>query len=67
MFCIFIKWEELFNIINKLIDTNYQLYLEIALSINKELFESKSIPYSVYKYTEDNLIKKSQLYKEDNN
>ena len=34
------------------------LYIEIALAINRDMFESKYIPYKIYQITEDALLKK---------
>lgn len=43
---------------NKLINSKYQIYLEIALIINNNLYTSKKINYSMYKTTENTLLKK---------
>ena len=35
-----------------------QIILEVALILNKELFDEKKITYRVYKFTEENILKK---------
>ena len=38
---------------------NYQnITLNIALKINKELYDENKISYKMFKYTEENLLKK---------
>ena len=36
---------------------NKEIILNIALSLNKELFSENKISYKMYKYTEENLLK----------
>ena len=43
------------------INSYKEIYLEIALSINKEIYESNYIPYHIYKSTEEELLKKLNL------
>lgn len=43
---------------NIVFETKYQIYLELALVINKEMYEKKEIPYYVFKFAEDELLKK---------
>ena len=46
-------------IINQnVINSKMNLYIEIALAINRDMFESKYIPYKIYQITEDALLKK---------
>ena len=35
---------------------NKEIILEIALSLNKELFNENKISYKIFKYTEDNIL-----------
>ena len=35
-----------------------KLILELSLFINKKLFEEEKISYRLFKYTEDNILKK---------
>ena len=47
------------NIKNKKnIDSNNQLYIELALAINKQMYDDNEIPYNIFKITEDTLLKK---------
>ena len=39
---------------------NNRIYLEIALLINKELYEENRISYQVYKWVENNLYKEME-------
>lgn len=41
-----------------LINSSKEIYLEIALSINKEMYASNYIPYHIFKTTEEELLKK---------
>ena len=36
---------------------NKEIILNVALSLNKELFAENKISYKMYKYTEENLLK----------
>lgn len=36
---------------------NKEIILNVALSLNKELYEENKISYKMYKYTENNLLK----------
>ncbi len=45
-------------IINRLFNSKYEIYLEIALIVNKNMYDSLLIPYNIYKITEDNILKK---------
>lgn len=42
--------------VHKKIDSKYEIYLEIALIINKSLYNDKKISYHIYKMTEDKLL-----------
>ena len=42
-----------------------EIYLEIALAINRDMFESKYIPYKIYQVAEDTLLRKVKCAKED--
>ena len=48
--------DKLSNICNIKIK-NKEILLEIALTINKELFNENKISYKTYKYTEENILK----------
>lgn len=43
---------------NKKINSKEEIYLRIALSINQDMYDSKLIPYNIFKNTEEELIKK---------
>lgn len=36
---------------------NKEILLEVALSLNRELFDENKISYKMYKYTEENILK----------
>jgi hypothetical protein len=36
---------------------NKEILLEVALTLNKELFNENKISYKMFKYTEDNILK----------
>ena len=36
---------------------NKEVLLEVALSLNKELFDENKISYRMFKYTEENILK----------
>lgn len=36
---------------------NKEILLNVALSLNKELFDEKKISYKLFKYTEENILK----------
>ena len=36
---------------------NKEILLEVALTLNKELFNENKISYKMFKYTEENLLK----------
>ena len=36
---------------------NKEILLNVALSLNKELFDEKKISYKMFKYTEENILK----------
>lgn len=40
---------------------NKQIILEVALIINKELFDENKISYKMFKYTEDNILKELKI------
>lgn len=42
---------------NNIKTKNKEILLEVALTINKELFNEKKISYKTYKYTEENILK----------
>ena len=46
------------NVNEKKIFSNNQLYLELALSINKQMYDDNEISYNIFKITEDTLLKK---------
>lgn len=44
--------------INKAIkNKNKEMLLEVALTLNKELFNENKISYKMFKYTENNILK----------
>lgn len=43
--------------VNKIKYKNKEILLEVALSLNKELFEENKISYKIFKYTEENILK----------
>lgn len=36
---------------------NKEIFLEVALTLNKELFNENKISYKTFKYTEENILK----------
>lgn len=42
--------------IHKLVNSKYDIYLEIALILNKSIYDEKKIDYHIYKMTEDKLL-----------
>ena len=40
---------------------NKQILLNVALSLNKELFDENKISYKMFKYTEENILKKLKI------
>ena len=47
-----------------LMNSHQEIYLEIALFINKEMYEENCIPYDIFKKTEEELLKKIKSIKE---
>ncbi len=41
---------------------NKRIILEVALVLNKELFDENKISYKMFKYTEDNLLKELKIF-----
>ncbi len=41
---------------------NKEILLEVALSLNKELFDENKISYKMFKYTEENILKELKKY-----
>ena len=48
-------WELIF--INKIFNTKNDIYLEIALIINSDLYKENNIDYYIYKTAENKLLK----------
>ena len=40
---------------------NKEILLNVALSLNKELFDENRISYKMFKYTEENILKKLKI------
>ncbi len=40
---------------------NKEILLNVALSLNKELFDEKKISYKMFKYTEENILKELKI------
>ena len=40
------------------IKSREHLYLELALKVNKEMYDTNEIPFNLYKYVEDEILKK---------
>ena len=40
---------------------NKEILLEVALSLNKELFDENKISYKMFKYTEENILKELEI------
>lgn len=51
------------NIKKLLISSNNHLYYELALIINKEMFDSNNIPFNLFKSVEDEILKKIKCVK----
>lgn len=58
--------ENMFINNNKIKKKNRQLILDIALFLNKEMLNEKKIPYQTYKRTEEALLKKEKIQKNNN-
>lgn len=43
----------------KKFDSNDQLYIELALALNKQMYDENEISYNIFKITEDTLLKKA--------
>ncbi|MBO5138396.1 MAG: hypothetical protein J6B89_02015 [Bacilli bacterium] len=41
---------------------NKEILLEVALSLNRELFDENKISYKMYKYTEENILKEVKMF-----
>lgn len=46
---------------------NKEILLEVALTLNKELFDERNISYKMFKYTEENILKELNHYNLNNN
>ncbi len=40
---------------------NKEILLEVALSLNKELFDENKISYKMFKYVEENILKELKI------
>ena len=40
---------------------NKEILLEVALSLNKKLFDENNISYKMFKYTEENILKELKI------
>ena len=40
---------------------NNEILLNVALSLNKELFDENKISYKMFKYTEENILKELKI------
>lgn len=40
---------------------NKEILLNVALTLNKELFDDKKISYKIYKYTEESILKELKM------
>lgn len=49
----------------KVKNKNKEILLEVALTLNKELFDENKISYKMFKYTEDNILKELKKRKSD--
>ena len=56
MNCIFSIKEWI--MIHKLINSKDEIYLEIALTINQNMYKDKKIPYHIFQLTEEKLLEK---------
>ena len=41
---------------------NKEILLEVALTLNKELFNENKISYKMFKYTEENILKEMKSH-----
>ena len=46
-----------YNCVSSQIIKNKKILLEVALTLNKEMFNENKISYKMYKYTESNILK----------
>ena len=40
---------------------NKEILLNVALSLNKELFDENKVSYKMFKYTEENILKELKI------
>lgn len=45
----------------KVKNKNKEILLEVALSLNKELFDEHKISYKMFKYTQENILKELKI------
>lgn len=45
---------------------NREILLNIALFLNKELFDENKISYKMFKYTEENILRELKIYNVSN-
>lgn len=43
-------------------DKNKEIILEVALTLNKELFNENKISYKIFKYTEESILRELKIY-----
>ncbi len=48
---------------HKLLESKYELYLEIALIVNQNMYNDQKIPYHLFKLTEEKLLEKIKTEK----
>lgn len=53
------------TVCKKVKNKNKEILLEVALTLNKELFDENKISYKMFKYTEDNILKELKKRKSD--
>ena len=51
------------NIIKIIKSKNQEILINVALLLNKDLFNDNKISYKMYKYTEENILKELKIYK----
>ncbi len=53
-------------IINRVFDSRYEIYLEIALTINKRMYDDGEISYIMYNAVEKEILEKIKQEREKN-
>ena len=50
------------NLNKEIKNKNKEILLEVAITLNKELFDENKISYKMFKYTEENILKEMKSH-----